>query len=118
MGPCFDNYVIHALLSSHSDHCSLLLEDDSVPQRPQTFKFENVWLRLPGFNDDVHMAWNEPSNHMEPYNIMFHKLQQTSKELKKWIRGLFTRTKIFLHVALLLILHLDIAQEKRMLFDD
>jgi hypothetical protein len=55
---------------------------------------------------------------MEPYNIMFHKLQQTSKELKKWIRGLFTRTKIFLHVALLLILHLDIAQEKRMLFDD
>jgi hypothetical protein len=56
MGPCFDNYVIHALLSSHSDHCSLLLEDDSVPQRPQTFKFENVWLRLPGFNDDVHMA--------------------------------------------------------------
>jgi hypothetical protein len=28
------------------------------------------------------------------------------------------KNKIFLHVALLLILHLDIAQEKRMLFAD
>jgi hypothetical protein len=36
-----------------SDHCRLLLADDRGPRKPRTFKFENFWLRVPGFKDVV-----------------------------------------------------------------
>jgi hypothetical protein len=32
-----------------SNHCPLLLSDDRGPRKPQTFKFENFWTRMPGF---------------------------------------------------------------------
>lgn len=37
----FGKHVLHALSSSPSDHCPLLLADDCGPWRPRTFKFEN-----------------------------------------------------------------------------
>ena len=78
-----DSHILHALSSSLSDHCPLMLTDDSGPRRPRTFKFENFWLRFPGFNEIVSNAWNEPSSHVEPCHIFFHKLSHTAKNFSK-----------------------------------
>jgi exonuclease III len=115
----FDSHILNALSSALSDHCPLLLADDSGPRRPKTFKFENFWTGIPGFHDVVARAWTLPSGHDEPYQNLFHKLKNVSKGLSKWSRGLFSNSKVILHAALLVILHLDIAQESRTLsFDE
>jgi hypothetical protein len=31
-------------------------------------------VRLPGFNEVVQHAWNEPTPHAEPCHILFHRL--------------------------------------------
>jgi exonuclease III len=112
---CFDTHVLHALSYALSDHCPLLLADDSGPRRPRTFKFENFWARVSDFIHTVQAAWDEPSDHVEPYHILHHKLQSTGKRLTAWSRGLFSNSKVLFHAALLLILHFDIAQESRTL---
>jgi hypothetical protein len=65
--------------------------------------------------DVVTQAWNAPLTHVEPCHILFHKLRRTARALSAWSRRLFSNTKIVLHAALLVILHLDMAQENRML---
>lgn len=111
----FGTHVLHALSSSLSDHCPLLLADDSGPFKPRTFRFENFWLRLPGFNEVVKDSWDAPISHTEPYHILFHKLKRLGGSLSKWCRSLFPKPKILLHAALLVILQFDIAQEHRQL---
>jgi hypothetical protein len=44
----FDNCGLHALSSSVSDHCPLLLSNNAKPRRLRS-KFENFWTVLPGF---------------------------------------------------------------------
>jgi hypothetical protein len=46
---------------------------------------------------------------------LFHKLRGTAKALSAWSRRLFSNTKVLLHAALLVILHFDMAQDKRLL---
>jgi hypothetical protein len=96
-------------------HCPLLLAEDKGPRRPRTFKFENFWASMPGFFDVVQKAWNEPVGHTDPYIILFHKLKKTALRLSEWSRSLFSKAKVHLQAALLVILRLDIAQEGRQL---
>jgi hypothetical protein len=49
----FSSHVLHALLTTLLDHCLLLLSYQSVPRRPKTFKFENFWIKLPGFQTAI-----------------------------------------------------------------
>jgi hypothetical protein len=65
--------------------------------------------------DVVTQAWNAPLTHVEPCHILFHKLRRTAHALSAWSRRLFSNTKIVLHAVLLVIFHLDMAQENRML---
>lgn len=58
---CFEDHVLHALSSAHSDHCPLLLSAQVGPRKPTPFRFENIWVRLPGFHEVVSMAWNAPT---------------------------------------------------------
>jgi hypothetical protein len=114
----FGTHVIHALSSPLSDHCPLLLADDSGPKRPRSFKFENFWLRLPGFSEVVKEAWEAPISHTGPCQILFHKLRATGKCLHKWGKGIYSNVKVLLHAALLVILHFDMAQEERLLYPE
>ena len=70
---------------------------------------------MPGFNAVVQKAWNGRVEHTEPYQILHHKLKKTGLRLSEWSRGLFSKAKIHLQAALLVILRLDIAQEDRLL---
>lgn len=107
--------MLHAISSSLSDHFPLLLADDRGSKRPRSFKFENFWSCLPGFDELVQRAWDEPTGHDEPCHNLFHKFKRTGAHLAKWSRGLFSKAKLHLHAALLVILQLDIAQESRIL---
>jgi exonuclease III len=62
----FDSHTLHALSSSHSDHCPLLLTNQETPRRATPFKFENFWTKLPNFHDTVAKAWQSPTSHTEP----------------------------------------------------
>jgi exonuclease III len=109
----FEGCTLHALSSAHSDHCPLLLTNNSGPRRARMFKFENFWTRLPHFQETVAEAWNAPNNHTEPFHILGHKLHQTEKALKSWSSLLLSHTRLRLHMAQEVILRLDEAQDFR-----
>lgn len=118
MDIAFDTHILHALSSSLSDHCPLLLAKDDGPKRPKSFRFENYWIKMPGFQQVVQDAWSEESTHTEPYQRLFHKLKKTSQKLRRWSKSLFASSKVQIHMALEVILHLDLAQEERELSPD
>ena len=43
----FENHSLHALSSSHSDHCPILLAHHQGWRKPTPFRFENFWTKLP-----------------------------------------------------------------------
>jgi hypothetical protein len=47
--------------------------DRTMPNQPST----------PGFNEVVKEAWNKPTIHTEPCQILFHKMKETGKCLRK-----------------------------------
>ena len=62
---------------------------------------------MPGFQE----TWNEDHNHVEPYQVLHHKLKKTSIRLN----ALFSNAEVQLHMALKIIICLDIGQESRTL---
>jgi hypothetical protein len=59
----FSGHVLHTLSTSLSYHCPLLLSNQTGPRRPNSFKFENFWTKLPGFREVVTAAWNATCSH-------------------------------------------------------
>ena len=45
----FEKHLLHALSTSLSDHCPLMLTEQGEAPRVKTFRFENFWIQLPGF---------------------------------------------------------------------
>jgi 3-phenylpropionate/cinnamic acid dioxygenase small subunit len=60
-------------------------------------------------------AWTETSNHHEPFHILYNKLLVTAQNLRNWSNEIVSDAKMKLHMALELILRLDVAQENRSL---
>ena len=111
----FQNHILHALSSSLSDHCPMLLAPIIGPKKPRSFKFENFWIKMPGFQETVSDAWAASTPHYEPCQILFHKLRTTAVRLRKWSQSFSSNARLHLHMALQIILRLDIAQESRSL---
>jgi hypothetical protein len=109
----FNNHVLNALSTSLSDHCPLLLSNQSGPRRPNTFKFENYWAKLTGFKEVVKRAWDTPTTHYEPFHVLYHKLHYTAQKLKIWSKEIVSDAKNLFFMAQEVILRLDIAQENR-----
>jgi exonuclease III len=82
----FENCNLHALSSSHSYHCPLLLTNQTGPRRTRPFKFENFLSRQPHFQETVAEAWNAPTTHTESFHRLGHKVHHTAKALKSWPR--------------------------------
>jgi hypothetical protein len=104
----FSSHILHTLSSSLSDHCQLLLASNKGPKKPRSFQFENFWIKMPGFKDVAQEAWNNVAGHEEPCQRLFHKLKATGKSLQKWSKSLFSKAKVELHMALEVILRLDV----------
>ena len=78
----------------------------------------HVSLKLPGFKEVVEQAWGKPSKHTEPMHRLAYKLRDTAKELKRGARTTCSKTKLKYHMALDVILRLDVAQEQRTLLPE
>lgn len=52
----FENHVLQVMSSSISDHCPLLLSNNSGPNRPKIFHFESFWIKMLGFFETVQKA--------------------------------------------------------------
>ena len=83
----------------------IITYDDRGPRRPQTFKFENFWTFIPGFTDVDQKAWAEPTPRVDPYHVLHHKSRKTGTRQIEWSMRLFSKSKVHLHAALLIILH-------------
>lgn len=95
----FDDHVLHALTSSHSDHCPLLLAQQSGPRKPTPFKFENFWPRLPGFYEVVAQEWSKATAHTKPFHRLGHKLHKTAQALRLWSRLHVSDAQLKIHMA-------------------
>jgi hypothetical protein len=65
--------------------------------------------------DVVNQAWCEQTSHVEPCHVLFQKLRHTMNALMKCCQCIFSDTEVLVHAALLVVLHLDLAQESRVL---
>lgn len=112
---CFPLASLQALSSSISDHCPLFLsQSDDLPW-PASFKFEQFWIRVPGFLEIVKEAWDMLVQGNSAMMKLHNKFINTAKKLRTWSQSLFGDAKIQLYKANDIILQLDIAQESRAL---
>lgn len=77
--------------------------------------FENMWVRLEGFNDVVPAAWDKATKSSDPYTNLHNKLSFTAKQLKSWASSLLSDIQLRTRIVHELILQLDIARDSRML---
>ena len=89
----FATHILHALSSSVSDHCPLLLANGVGPKKPKSFRFENFWTKMRGFQRVFTEAWNENSDHIEPYQRIFHKLKRIGQKLSSWRKTLVSNSR-------------------------
>ena len=108
--PCL---CLQAVSSSLSDHCPLLLCNHHPHPRPAVFRFEQFWVKAPGFLEAVQSAWDRPVRGTSPLMFLHNKLLNTSQALRQWSRSLFSQARLQLSLANEVILRLDIAQESR-----
>jgi hypothetical protein len=105
----FSGFVLQALPSSLSDHCSLFLCQQIRPRQLPAFHFENFWVKVPKFIQVVQAAWNDQVPGISPLNIMFYKMKHTVRALKSWSNKLFSKVRLELHMANEIIQQLDLA---------
>ncbi|KAF8718363.1 hypothetical protein HU200_025343 [Digitaria exilis] len=117
-GLAFPSVCLHALSSSASDHCPLFLSQIRQQPRKERFKFENFWIKVPGFQEVIKNAWESPVSGISPLNILHHKLSNTAKALRAWSSSLFGEAMLQFHMAQEIILRLDMAQDTRTLTQD
>lgn len=111
----FPNALLQGLSSADSDHCPLLLTSNALFRPQRRFMFENMWVRLEGFNDVVPAAWDKATKSSDPYTNLHNKLSFTAKQLKSWASSLLSDIQLRTRIVHELILQLDIARDSRML---
>jgi regulator of replication initiation timing len=80
-----------------------------------SFKFEEFWLRLPGFTDTVAQSWNRPVLVTDAIRKIHIKLSRTAKALKKWQWDRVGTLSQQIALAKEVIGQLDVAEESRAL---
>ena len=80
---------LQAITRIGSDHVPLLLASmDERPRPPPRFRFENFWLRQPGFVEAVQTHWvsarAEPHRQMSILDEWHHLSQRSRQFMKGW----------------------------------
>ena len=113
----FPNAHLQAITTACSDHAPLYLQGCVDDPRKPSFKFEEFWLRLPGFKDTVALAWNKPVQARDAIRKIHIKLCRTAKALRKWQKEKVGMLGSQIAVAKEIIWRLDVAEEGRPLPD-
>uniref|UniRef100_A0A2N9HG92 Endonuclease/exonuclease/phosphatase domain-containing protein n=1 Tax=Fagus sylvatica TaxID=28930 RepID=A0A2N9HG92_FAGSY len=69
-----------------SDHNPMLLEAGGMARGKSSFKFENMWLKVPEFVDIVQNWWSGYSYSGTPSFVLAQKLKALKGDLKEWNR--------------------------------
>jgi hypothetical protein len=62
-------------------------------------------------------VWSKPTQHHKPFHRLYYKLQSTARTLRGWSSRLVPDSKLSMHMAMEVLLRLDLAQENRRLSD-
>lgn len=82
-------------------------------RHPRPFRFENYWIKIPGFHEEVKRAWCKPIAISQPILALHNKMAITARHLRAWSRSIISYAKLKLHMALEVIQQLETAQESR-----
>lgn len=112
----FVNPILQPLSSSSSDHCPLLLTSLNMPRPCTRFRFETWWTQMPGFHQQVQLAWDRPVPQEHNAMLTLHiKLSRVAKALRAWSKTLIPQGKLAAAVCREVIAQLETAQENRIL---
>jgi hypothetical protein len=109
----FPNTVVKTLAKPVSDHVPCVVSIGTSIPKPKVFRFENQWIRLPGFLEVVKTIWdiNCPGDSAKCISA---KLKLLHKGLKKWSTSMSTINVLIDNCNELIIL-LDGYEEQRSL---
>jgi exonuclease III len=113
----FPTCYLHSLPSLMSDHTPLLLQGELDYRHAPSFKFENFWTAMQGFQETVHEAWNKEVFSALPLKRLHIKLSRTAKAINRWRKDKVGDTKLQLAIVKEILLQLEAAQEFRALSD-
>ncbi len=71
------------------DHNPILLEAGGMARGKSSFKFENMWLKAPGFANKVRAWWSNYSFDGTPSFVLAQKLKALKGDLKVWNKQVF-----------------------------
>ncbi|RVW34350.1 Transposon TX1 uncharacterized 149 kDa protein [Vitis vinifera] len=72
-----------------SDHFPVLLEGGGLRRGPSPFKFENMWLKVEGFQDMIRSWWWEVEVRGSASFRLATKLKEIKQKLKVWNKEVF-----------------------------
>jgi hypothetical protein len=110
----FDS-VLQGLSSSVSDHAPLHLALNAAFRPRRRFKFERFWLKLERFDEAVKDAWVCNPAIVDPFRRLDALFRNVAEHMQSWGQKRVGNIKLNIEIANTLILHLDVAQERRML---
>jgi hypothetical protein len=111
----FPSCFLHSMPSLMSDHTPLLLQGELDHYCNPSFRFENFWINMHGFQEVVQEAWSRPVNTELSIKRLHIKLARVAKSIKKWRKEKVGDTKLQLAIIKEVILQLEAAQESRAL---
>jgi hypothetical protein len=68
-----------------SDHCPIICQCSTVFPKPNTFQFENYWLKLPEFQELVLNTWQQHGKTVTPSQLQ-EKLVMLRRCIAHWRR--------------------------------
>jgi exonuclease III len=80
----FPACFLHSLPSLMSDHTPLLLQGKLDHHHNTSFRFENFWTEMEGFQDLVQTIWNRPVTSVLPMKRLHIKMVRVAKGIKRW----------------------------------
>jgi hypothetical protein len=107
--------ILQALSSSILDHAPLHLSLNAALRLKKRFQFELCWLKLDGFQEALVEAWKCGSRIVDPFNRLDALFRNAAVFLQSWGQRKIGNTKLQIAMAHMLILKLDVAQERRLL---
>jgi hypothetical protein len=113
MSLTFPNSTLTSLPKTNSDHTPIQLTLSTSIPKPNFFRFENCWLRDPGFLLAILPAWNDNSQGCAAASLV-RSLKMVRSASKTWARG--KRTPPSLHSNCKFVIYLfDLLEQGRLL---
>ena len=113
----FPRAFLSAMSSSTSDHSPLKICPEADLHIGKRFDFEAFWPKVDGFLEVMAEAWNSVPPNPNPYKNVDDRLRATSKKLASWGDTFIGNVKFQILVVNEVILRLDVAMERRQLFE-